>query len=145
MVPVTPGRRILPTLLLGLVFLSGCCFGSDVPEDTSMHVSTEFRDMHRCTRISPEIVVANPPKGVALYSIRLDRVADDGAVRYLGGGAWKFDGKVDEEGLDYIPEGALTQNYRGPCEEGRYRLTVSALPNGSNRPLAVSSDTFRVK
>ena len=127
--------------LVAVMGLSGCG-GKDVPQDNRMHVFTEIHDMHRCTRISPEIKVTNPPADTGYYSVRLDRVGE--ISRYQGGGTWRFNGVV-EEGINTIPEGALTQNYRGPCESGRYRLTVSALKRGESEPLDVSSYTFDVQ
>ena len=145
MVLRSPLRYALPAVLLGAAFFSGCGW-QDKPKNTGMQVSADFRDVHRCSRISPEIEVLNPPKETAYYRVRLNRAGDDQAL--LGTGNWAFDG-VDEDGKDVIPEGALTGHYRGPCpaagSSGRYVFTVSAMPRDSNTPLSERTYEFVVE
>ncbi len=98
-----------------------------------MAVTVDFRDVHRCSRISPEIIISNPPRGTDSYVVRLVEYGD--TERILGGGSWR------EDGNGTIPEGALTNHYVGPCpKEGattQYSYFVSAMTDGDPQPLEV--------
>lgn len=136
----------LPVLLVsGMALMSGCGWWQDAPEEKGMKVTAAVRDVHYCSRFSPELSIANPPKGTDRYEVKLERV-DDG--QYFGGGSWKFDG-LDGDGMDSIPEGALTSHYRGPCPDpGRsekFRFTVSAMSADSKTPLEVGTYTFNAE
>ena len=126
-------RLFLITLCSALV--AGGCSSKEV--DTTpegMTLSVDLRAVHRCSRISPEIVVENIPQGTRSYQVRLLEYHAEGE-RLLGGGVW------EEDGSGIIPEGALTQFYRGPCpqqgQSGRYGFVVSAYGHDSVQPLMV--------
>ena len=118
--------------------LQGCgLFGGseDSPAvSQTMEVTVNMQDLHRCSVISPEIQVVNPPQGTKLYDVRLFERNGQEEV-FLGGGSWV------EDGTGLIPEGALTGRYRGPCPpEGKkreYFFVVSALASEDSQPLAV--------
>lgn len=122
------------TLFSALLFIQGCAmFDSSEPEEDNMTVTVDFRDVHRCSRISPEIVVVNPPRGTNSYIVRLVEYGD--VERILGGGTWR------EDGSGQIPEGALTNHYVGPCpkeeELTEYAYIVSAMQDGDPQPMEV--------
>ena len=123
--------------LLGFAFLfggAGCSmFDSPEPEEDNMSVAVDFRDVHRCSRISPEIIVMNPPRGVSGYEVRLMELGE--REKILGGGSWR------EDGTGQIPEGALSNHYVGPCpkegENTEYSYIISAMEDGNPQPLEV--------
>ena len=123
--------------LAGIIPLSGCGLfgsGSSNAEGQVMEVAVQFQDVHRCSRISPEIRVSNPPAGTVSYDVSL--VEDDGSEKMiLGSGSW------GEDGSGIIPEGALTGHYRGPCppdgKSRKYTFVVGARQKNSPQPLAV--------
>lgn len=122
-------------LLSSLPLLNGCSmFGSAEEEEDKMTVVVDFNDVHRCSRISPEITVLHPPRGASGYDVRLIEYGD--VERLLGGGYWR-----DENGSGQIPEGALTSHYTGPCPQGdagtQYAYVVSAVQEGNPQPLEV--------
>lgn len=105
-----------------------------------MHVAVNFGDVHRCSRISPEIAVYNPPAGTEWYEVRVAVEGD--RSRYLSASKCRA-GSVNEEGADIIPEGGLSASYRAPCPSGSgrdriFRFTVLAMKSGSSQPLASS-------
>ena len=118
-----------------LLFAQGCAMfdSEEAEEEDKMTVTVDFRDVHRCSRISPEIIVANPPRGTDSYIVRLVEYGD--AERILGGGTWR------EDGSGQIPEGALTSHYVGPCPKGEelteYAYIVSAMRDGDPQPMEV--------
>ncbi len=124
----------LAVFILCLAFISSCA-GKDTPEadEDKFTISVDFREIHRCSRISPEITVAYAPVGTKFYDVRLVENVDNG--RLLGGGTWP------EDGSGLIPEGALTRHYSGPCpprdRKTEYMYVVSAMEEGSNQPLEV--------
>lgn len=105
----------------------------------NMEISVDFREIHRCSRISPEITVAYAPKGTKFYDVRL--VEGSEMDRFLGGGIW------NEDGSGVIPEGALTRHYTGPCppkdREVEYSYIVSAMDTQNGQPLAVRIYRFK--
>lgn len=136
-------RQIAICLFAGLFLLGGCGAKDDPapqPEEEDMEIAVDFREVHRCSRISPEITVAYAPKGTKFYDVRLVEQADTG--RFLGGGAWPNDGS----GL--IPEGALTRHYSGPCppkdREVEFAYIVSAMESENGQPLAVRIHRFKL-
>lgn len=132
-------RRLLPVALGAL--LAGCAASQDQPpvEMEQMTVGVEFRPVHRCSRISPEMTVAYAPKGTKFYKVRLVEYGD-GQERYLGGGQWS----ADESGL--IPEGALSTHYMGPCppagQPREYAYIITAMSSLEEPPLAESRFRF---
>lgn len=128
----------LLVILLGLsplLLLGGCASRDETaaPIEENMQVSVDFREIHRCSRISPQITVAYAPKGTKFFDVRLVEIGD--SERFLGGGRWN----LDDTGI--IPEGALTRHYTGPCppkdEVTEYAYIVSAMESENGQPLAV--------
>ena len=126
------------SLVAASTFLTGCSlFGSDeattLPEVPAMEVVANIATLHRCSRISPELQVLKPPRGVVRYDVRLIEHGEDDV--FLGGGSWP----ADESGI--IPEGALTRHYRGPCPpvgtSREYSFMVSAMGANNIQPLEV--------
>lgn len=142
--------RFSSFLMLGFMFLTslglqGCgFFSSEEPtrDDQGMGITVKFQAVHRCSRISPEILVTNPPKGTTVYDVRLIEEQGEGET-FLGGGSWS------EDGSGLIPEGALTTHYRGPCppqgQSRKYIYTVSAREGQNPQPLAVRIFTMNVE
>lgn len=132
---------------LALVFIcalsAGGCSSADSTAQDGMSVAVNFGDMHRCSRISPEITIYNAPRETQYFEVRL--TPEDNPSQYLGGGRWKCAGR-NEDNADVIPEGTLVNSYRGPCPSAGsgshvFRYTVSAMSSSSSTPLAVSSYT----
>ena len=122
-------------LFFFMVFLVSGCASQDatVDEEPGMTVNVDFREVHRCSRISPEITVAYAPHGTKFYDVRL--VEQGNQERFLGGGTWQ------EDGSGLIPEGALTRHYTGPCPPAdrkvEYVYVITAMENENSQPLAV--------
>ena len=128
--------RSVAALLLAVLLLSSCGLAGgsgDAGQGQEMTIEVVLRDIHRCSRISPEIQVSGAPAGTASYEVRL--VEYGAEERFLGGGVWPATG----DGI--IPEGVLTRHYRGPCPppdtRREYGFRVAALDRESSRPLAV--------
>ncbi|MBD5640810.1 MAG: MbtF [Desulfovibrio sp.] len=132
---------VLAYILAGAcLILSGCASReAGVADDDKMEISVDFREIHRCSRISPEITVAYAPKGTKFYDVRLLEKGEPD--RFLGGGTWQ------EDGSGLIPEGALTRHYTGPCppqdRETEYAYVVSAMASENGQPLEVRLFRFR--
>lgn len=144
-------RSSFPTCRHALLFLSLCVTGATLTggcslpgsgsdaatadsEQNSMSIEVKYSDnLHRCSRVSPEINVQNIPEGTDTFMVRLIEV--NAQERFCGGGSWRNDGS------GIIPEGALTQHYQGPCpqagQSSTYQYVVSAMKNGSPQPLMV--------
>lgn len=122
-------------VLLLAMLLPACSF-RDNPEG-GMEVSAVLRSVHRCSRISPEINIANAPAGTAAFDVVLQDRADP--RRYHGGGSWKNDN------TGVIPEGALTKHYMGACPPAgtsrSYQYVVTAM-DVNNQPLTVRTYVF---
>lgn len=117
-----------------LFCLAACAFmDSDSEPEPTMTINVDFREVHRCSRISPEITVAYAPKGTKFYDVRL--VENGTQERFLGGGTWQ------EDGSGVIPEGALTKHYSGPCPSDAnsptYTYVVTAMESENSQPLEV--------
>ena len=119
------------------LYLQGCGLFGDKKSDEEtpdMEVTVNFQDVHRCSRISPEIMIKNPPKGTTSYDVRLIETNENDEI-VLGGGTWADDGS------GVIPEGALTAHYRGPCppqgQTRKYVYVVGAKKGQNPQPLAV--------
>ena len=127
----------LPRLAIIFAFaaLLAACAGKDNPEEEvdKFTISVDFQEVHRCSRISPEITVAYAPVGTKFYDVRL--IESGERERFLGGGVWP------EDGSGLIPEGALTRHYMGPCppkdRKTEYVYVVSAMEEGNSQPLEV--------
>lgn len=133
-------KRMSAWLAVSCLLLSGCGAKEPAPSrDDNMEVSVDFREIHRCSRISPEITVAYAPKGTKFYDVRLIEYGD--TDRFLGGGQWR------EDGSGLIPEGALTRHYTGPCppkdREVEFAYVVSAMESENGQPLEVRLFRFR--
>lgn len=131
--------RIISVCLTVLI-LAGCAATDPAaPPQENMEVSVDFREIHRCSRISPEITVAYAPKGTKFYDVRLVEYGE--TDRFLGGGKW------NEDGTGIIPEGALTSHYTGPCpprdREIEYAYVISAMESEKGQPLEVRLFRFR--
>ncbi len=131
--------------LLISAFCLGGCSSTDSTTEQDMYVSVNFGDMHRCSRISPEITVYNAPRETQYFEVRVTTA--ESPVQYLGGGRWNCSGR-NEDNADVIPEGALVNSYRGPCPPStkpgphEFRYTISAMSRQSEKPLAVQSYTL---
>ncbi|MDR2820659.1 MAG: MbtF [Desulfovibrio sp.] len=112
--------------------LTACAGRPDAGYGT-MSISVALRDVHRCSRISPEIDLEGVPPGIDHFDVRLMEYGD--GERLLGGGVWKN----DDSGV--IPEGALARYYRGPCpppgRSGEYAFEVSAMSKNNIQPVSV--------
>ncbi len=136
--------RFLPIAFMGVLLLAGC--GSNpapTTQDTierNMEVSVDMHDLHRCSRISPEIEIPNPPQGTASFEVALSDVDDN--HRNHGGGTWE-PSFIDDEVI--IAEGALTKYYTGPCPPANqsrvYQYVVKAL-DVNKQLLGVGKYTF---
>ncbi|HJA78084.1 MbtF [uncultured Desulfovibrio sp.] len=128
-------QGVVLTFLLSVSGLAACGSKEEAlpPDAQGMTVEVDFRPVHRCSRISPNIIVTNAPRGTAYFEVRL--MEQEPVERLLGGGTWSHDGSGQ------IPEGGLTKLYSGPCppagKERRYVYAVSAMPFGGGQPLSV--------
>lgn len=113
--------------LIGLL-LAGCASR----QDEGMSAAVVLRDMHRCSRVSPEIDLNNVPSGTTRFDVKLEDVRD--ARKMHGGGSWANDG------TNIIPEGALTKHYIGACPpagtSGSYQYVINAVGE-SGQSLAI--------
>lgn len=135
-------KTVVPAMTICLGLSACSLFSSEesvreveVPVKTNdMAIDVGLSDIHRCSRISPQITVTDPPAGTTSYAVRLVEFTRDGE-RYLGGGTWQADGS------GIIPEGGLTLHYRGPCPQrgrtGSFAYVVSAMGQDKIQPLAV--------
>lgn len=133
----------LASLVLVLVFvlsmtLAGCASRDASSQGEGMWVEVNFSDRHRCSRISPEISIYNPPAGTTYYEVRISQRGTPD--RYLGGVRWNYGG-LNSDNADVIPEGGLGTSYRGPCPNGTgttsYRFMVYA-KSAQDQKLAVA-------
>lgn len=128
--------RALPVLGATLM-LSACGLWQDSepqpPAPADMQVEVNLRAVHRCSRISPEMVVSNVPAGTDYFDVRL--MENGPQERLQGGGSW------DNDGTGIIPEGALTRVYTGPCppagQSRQYTYVISAMSHKNKQPLSV--------
>jgi hypothetical protein len=129
-------RALLPALCAALL-LPACAAKDDDAQEAphDMSIAVNLRDVHRCSRISPEIQVTNTPPDADYYDVRLVEYTGDAQELFLGGGSW------DNDGSGLIPEGGLTRHYRGPCPPAGsprdYAFVVSAMHRGNMQPLSV--------
>ena len=128
-------RRMLFPALCAVALLPACASKETQEVPDGMAVTVTLRDVHRCSRISPEIQVAQVPASTEYYDVRLVEFTGDSQELYLGGGSWNNDG------TGVIPEGGLTRHYRGPCppsgQSREYAFVVSAMTRQSVQPLSV--------
>lgn len=132
--------RVLMPALCAALLLPACAAKEKEEAPAGMSVTVNLRDVHRCSRISPEITVAQAPNGTDYFDVRLVEYTGDSQELYLGGGAWNNDGSGT------IPEGGLTRHYRGPCppsgQARDFAFVVAAMHKGSMQPLAVRLHRF---
>lgn len=128
---VKTARLFVPALLV--ILLLPACAAQKMEQEQGMSITVTLRDVHRCSRISPEILVADMPAGTQSFDVRLVEYGEQ--ERFFGGGSWANDGS------GIIPEGGLTRHYRGPCplagQSRDYAFVVSAMSKDSMQPLAV--------
>ena len=132
--------RVLMPALCAALLLPACAAKEKEEAPAGMSVTVNLRDVHRCSRISPEITVAQAPNGTDYFDVRLVEYTGDSQELYLGGGAW------DNDGSGIIPEGGLPRHYRGPCppsgQDRDFAFVVAAMHKGSMQPLAVRLHRF---
>ncbi len=136
--------RFLPLALLGAAFLVACGGDPTPPSpqkiEKNMEISVNLHDLHRCSRISPEIEIPSPPQGVKSFEISLKDMED--TQRNHGGGVWEPNSIQDDV---IIVEGALTKYYTGPCppadQSRAYQYVVKAL-DVNKHLLGVGTYTF---
>ena len=82
-----------PLLLGATPMLSACGLWQDSSEPPAqpetppdMQVEVKLRSLHRCSRISPEMVVTNVPRGTDYFDVRL--LENEPQERLMGGGSW---------------------------------------------------------
>lgn len=128
-------RVVLVPVLLAAALLPACASKETQEVPDGMAVTVTLRDVHRCSRISPEIQVAQTPANTDYYDVRLMELTSDSQEMFLGGGNWTNDGS------GVIPEGGLTRHYRGPCppsgQSRDYVFVVSAMNRQSMQPISV--------
>ena len=128
-------RRALLPVLCAAALLPACASKETQEIPDGMAVTVTLREVHRCSRISPEIQVAQTPGNTDYYDVRLVEFTSDGQDLFLGGGEWNNDGS------GIIPEGGLTRHYRGPCppagQSRNYAFIVSAMNRQNMQPLSV--------
>ncbi len=128
-------RRALFPALCAAALLPACASKETQEIPDGMAVTVTLREVHRCSRISPEIQVAQSPGSTDYYDVRLVEFTNDGQDLFLGGGEWNNDGS------GIIPEGGLTRHYRGPCppagQSRNYAFIVSAMSRQNMQPLSV--------
>ncbi len=120
--------RFLLLSLMSLSLLSSCATSQEPV--SNMDVYAEINELHRCSRISPEIEIDDIPPDTVKFDVSLEDRTD--LSRIHGGGTWENDGS------GIIPEGALTRHYIGACppddEEHSYQFVVKAI-NAQGRVL----------
>ncbi len=115
------------------------CASPKIESEGGLGAIIKWEDRHRCSRISPEILLSGVPAETVRFAVWLEEGTSP--RRYLGGGIYEN----DRQGI--IPEGALAQTYRGACPGGetkRYRYTVAAYDK-SNKSLANVRYEFDLK
>ncbi len=130
---ITHYMRVAFSLVWMPLCLTACADSVPDSDSNTMSVSVTLQDVHRCSRISPEIVLTGVPSGIEYFDVHLIEYGEE--ERFLGGGDWKN----DNSGI--IPEGALTKYYRGPCPPSGtsrdYAFVVSAMSRNNIQPVAV--------
>ena len=132
--------RVLMPALCAALLLPACAAKEKEEAPAGMSVTVNLRDVHRCSRISPEITVAQAPNGTDYFDVRLVEYSGPAQELFLGGGLW------DKDDSGSIPEGGLTRHYRGPCppagQARDYAFVVVAMSRSSAQPLAVRLHRF---
>ncbi len=129
--------RALVSVLLASALFTGCAAQQEYDDNSDMDFSVDLRDIHRCSRISPEFEIFDAPEGTASFDVILQEQED--TKRMHGGGSWRNDGS------GIIPEGALTRHYMGACPPAgtsrMYQYVVKALDK-DKKPLAIRKYVF---
>ena len=132
--------RVLMPALCAALLLPACAAKEAEEAPVGMSITVDLRAVHRCSRISPEIAVAQAPSGTEYFDVRLVEFSGDSQELFLGGGTWNNDGSGT------IPEGGLTRHYRGPCppsgQARDFAFVVLAMSKASMQPLAVRLHRF---
>ncbi len=110
---------------------------------TAMTVDWEWKKSHRCEDVSPALSVSGIPEGTKILSVQMNDL--DYQNKDHGGGTVVLSGSTSVE----IPEGALKNNYLGPCPRNyasfghNYQITVRALgADGNELGKAVKTREF---
>lgn len=132
--------RVLMPALCAALLLPACSTKEPEAAPSGMTLTVNLRNVHRCSRISPEITVLQAPNGTDYFDVRLVEYTGDAQELFLGGGLW------DNDSSGVIPEGGLTRHYRGPCppvgQARDYAFVVAAMNRSSMQPLAVRLHRF---
>lgn len=79
-----PARALMLPLLFAALLLAACAAREeDGSREEGMTLSVDVREVHRCSRISPEITVAYAPRGTKFYDVRLIEYGEE--ERFFGG------------------------------------------------------------
>lgn len=116
---------IVLTLVIALA--TGCANNQsaiEIPKDAAeIVVAFSWKGIEACTHESPEIRVANVPDGTETLWVKLANIT---LPEWNQGG-----GKVDYDGSERIPPGALDIGYNGPCpppgQAHKYEFSVMAM------------------
>ena len=114
--------RVLMPALCAALLLPACAAKEKEEAPAGMSVTVNLRDVHRCSRISPEITVAQAPNGTDYFDVRLVEYSGPAQELFLGGGLW------DKDDSGSIPEGGLARHYRGPCPPAPPKKKRKRLP-----------------
>ena len=77
-------RRALFPVLCAAALLLACASKETQEIPDGMAVTVTLREVHRCSRISPEIQVAQTPGSTDYYDVRLVEFTSDGQDLFLG-------------------------------------------------------------
>ena len=126
--------------LLTALCLCACARGTAPLDNSGMEINVHLRDMHRCSRISPEIEVTGYPADTTMFEVALEETGKQPRRVNHGGGSWHNDG------TGIIPEGALLNYYRGACPPNgqvrTYQYVVTAY-GVNKKPLAKARYAFK--
>ncbi|SFK49918.1 YbhB/YbcL family Raf kinase inhibitor-like protein [Falsiroseomonas stagni] len=127
--------RLLACLAgLSALTLSGCAGRETVPNPGTLGVDFAWAGIAACEATSPALRITGSPPTTTRFAVRL---TDLNVPGFAHGGGEVPRGTPSPAG-DEIPQGALTDAFRGPCPPvgpHRYRFTVQAL-DAQNRTVA---------
>ena len=90
--------RVLMPALCAALLLPACAAKEAEEAPVGMSITVDLRAVHRCSRISPEIAVAQAPSGTEYFDVRLVEFSGDSQELFLGGGTWNNDGSGFHDG-----------------------------------------------